>query len=88
MFFRIFLPIVMRTTVSWMARPPNFVNNTIVNENHTQASFGFVYGTIPTAPSVVVFASIYGLSEDVVSVLCSFLKIMRDVDFDFLKIIL
>ena len=62
----ILLPIIMKTTVSWMVRPDKEIKSNSTYEND-QETFGFLYGTIPTAPTVVVFASMYGISEDVVS---------------------
>ena len=40
-----------------------------VNENDTDnlSNYGFLYGTIPTAPSVFVYASNYGIEQDMVA---------------------
>ncbi|XP_031562631.1 integral membrane protein GPR155-like [Actinia tenebrosa] len=39
-------------------------NNTLTNE---WSMFGFLYGTIPTAPTVIIFASRFGVAEDLIA---------------------
>ena len=33
------------------------------------STFGFLYGTIPPAPSVVIYASAFGIQEDLASII-------------------
>lgn len=40
-------------------------NSTI--DTQCWSMFGFIYGTFPTAPAVVIFAAKYGLDEETVS---------------------
>ena len=42
------------------------MNNTNLGDETT---FGFLYGAIPTAPSVLIYASRYGLCENIVIIL-------------------
>lgn len=44
-------------------------SNSSSTGNHTQdlSTFAFIYGTIPTAPTVIIYAAKYGISEDIVS---------------------
>ena len=75
---RIFLPIVMRFIVSQLidevAAPSNItINSVILHINNTnlddETTFAFLYGAIPTAPSVLIYASRYGLCENIVNTL-------------------
>ena len=45
---------------------PHRVNNRNLGNETT---FAFLYGAIPTAPSVLIYASRYGLSENIVIIL-------------------
>ena len=79
---RIFLPIVMRFIVSQLidevAAPSNITINSVIlhgssNGSHfnntnlgDETTFAFLYGAIPTAPSVLIYASRYGLCENIV----------------------
>ena len=45
---------------------PLQVNNTKLDN---QTTFAFLYGAIPTAPSVLIYASRYGLCENIVIIL-------------------
>ena len=72
---RIFLPIVMRFIVSQLidevAAPSSItINSVILHINNTnlddETTFAFLYGAIPTAPSVLIYASRYGLCENIV----------------------
>ena len=42
------------------------ISNTSLGDETT---FGFLYGAIPTAPSVLIYASRYGLCENIVIIL-------------------
>ncbi|XP_038044768.1 integral membrane protein GPR155-like isoform X2 [Patiria miniata] len=66
----IMMPLVMRQVIL-ILKPGG------ADTNLTEAfsSFGFLYGTIPTAPPVYMYAILYGQSEDVIAtsmVLCTF----------------
>ena len=37
--------------------------------NEDWSVFGFIYGTIPAAPAVVIYASAFGIQEDMVNTL-------------------
>lgn len=56
------LPIVMRESVSLL--------HAGFNSSDTQelATYGFLYGTFPSAPAVFVFASQYSLDVDLVTI--------------------
>ena len=45
------------------------------SSNNSFSMYGFLYGTIPTAPSVFLYASEYGIAQDVVG----FLILKHDV---------
>ena len=45
---------------------PHHVNSTSLGDETT---FAFLYGAIPTAPSVLIYASRYGLCENIVIIL-------------------
>lgn len=55
------LPIVMQKTSSFL------LQRSSENEIQNLSSFGFLYGTTPTAPSVYVFATQYDVSVDVIT---------------------
>ena len=46
---------------------PNGVNNVTASQDDV-ATFGFLLGTFPTAPTVFVFASQYSLAMEVVGI--------------------
>ena len=82
---RIFLPIVMRFIVSQLihevAAPSNITINSVILHGSSNGSrinntnlddettFAFLYGAIPTAPTVLIYASRYGLCENIVIIL-------------------
>merc|ERR1719326_2793484 len=55
------LPIIAREAVS------QFGAGATANETLDLSNYAFLYGTIPTAPSVFVYASKYGLLPDTVA---------------------
>ncbi len=64
------LPLVARQTVTWLepnheTTPSN--NMTTITIPDALPSFAFIYGTLPTAPTVVVFATMYNVEVDTVS---------------------
>ncbi|XP_022103953.1 integral membrane protein GPR155-like [Acanthaster planci] len=66
----IMMPLVTRQVVLFLQPGGNDTNLT-----ESFSSYGFLYGTIPTAPSVYMFATLFGQSEDVIAssmVLCTF----------------
>ncbi|XP_057308536.1 integral membrane protein GPR155-like isoform X2 [Hydractinia symbiolongicarpus] len=67
----ILLPIVMREIVVNLVHGSDhsLPSNRSSTGNHTQdlSTFAFFYGTIPTAPTVIIYASKYGISEDIVA---------------------
>ena len=73
LFFSILLPIIMRLVVSSTMNISHvYINNTKHNISTTgqdAVTFAFLYGTIPTAPTVMMFASKYGIGEDTVRIL-------------------
>lgn len=65
------LPIVIRQTVNVMNAGQNFSDTTDLS------TFGFLYGTIPAAPGVFVFASQYNMEIDLIAssmVACTFIS--------------
>ena len=64
-FCRIILPLVAYRVLYILL--PNGVNNVTATQDDI-ATFGFLLGTFPTAPTVFVFASQYSLAMEVVSV--------------------
>ena len=64
-FCRIILPLVAYRVLYILL--PNGVDNGTATEDDI-ATFGFLLGTFPTAPTVFVFASQYSLAMEVVSV--------------------
>ena len=61
---RILLPIVA-DRILYLILPHYGANATISRDNIS--TFGFLYGTFPTAPTVFVFASQYNLAMEIVS---------------------
>ena len=60
----ILLPIVA-DRVLFVLLPSDGVNATVSREKIS--TFGFLYGTFPTAPTVFVFASQYNIAMEIVS---------------------
>lgn len=63
MFFRIALPLITREVISLLH--PGY------NESETLdlSTYGFLYGTFPSAPGVFVFATQYNTNVDLVSLI-------------------
>ena len=57
---------------------PFQVDNTNLDN---QTTFAFLYGAIPTAPSVLIYASRYGLCENIVIILLLVLLYLLRVDY-------
>ena len=72
----ILLPIVA-DRVLFVLLPRDGVNATVSRENIS--TFGFLYGTFPTAPTVFVFASQYNIAMEIVSYAITVVHVlMRD----------
>lgn len=61
--FRLVLPLVTREVVSLLHAGYN------ETETSDLSTYGFLYGTFPSAPTVFVFATQYSLDVDLVSVM-------------------
>lgn len=59
-FFRLVLPLVTREVVSIIHAGSN------ASETIDLSTYGFLYGTFPSAPTVFVFASQYSIDVDLV----------------------
>lgn len=63
------LPLVTWEVIGWIGVD--------TNASQSLSMYGFLYGTFPTAPSVFLFASQYGVAQDIVS-LCVCLYMWRE----------
>jgi hypothetical protein len=59
--FRLFVPLLAREFIQILDVGGS--NQTLTDG---WSMFGFLYGTIPTAPTVIIFASKFGVEEDMV----------------------
>lgn len=64
--FRLALPLVTREVVSLVLQ----VSGHNMSEVQDLSTYGFLYGTFPSAPGVFVYATSYGLDVDLVMDLC------------------
>ena len=75
-FSSVILPLMTREAVFWLSsnKPGLNVLNNTTHDSGCLASFAFIYGTLPTAPPVVLFATMYNVEVDTVCTFCKELQ--------------